>query len=77
MPKARVPARCSGQYADTIAWARRTGRSDLAERLTDLGPPPYADMCPDEPLLAKETGALQLRRLRRWVENGDRWRTDR
>lgn len=46
------------QYADTIAWARRTGRSDLARQLTDLGPPPYADMYTYEPLLANETGAF-------------------
>ncbi|MEH0823663.1 MULTISPECIES: alpha/beta hydrolase [unclassified Micromonospora] len=46
------------QYADTVAWARRTGRSDLARQLTDLGPPPYADMYTYEPLLANETGAF-------------------
>ncbi|NYF57671.1 alpha/beta fold hydrolase [Micromonospora purpureochromogenes] len=46
------------QYADTVAWARRTGRSDLARQLTDRGPPPYADMYSYEPLLANETGAF-------------------
>ncbi|MGN9809735.1 alpha/beta fold hydrolase [Micromonospora sp. BQ11] len=50
------------QYADTIAWARRTGRADLADQLTDLGPPPYPDMYTYEPLLANEAGAFDFDR---------------
>ncbi|MGB2572066.1 alpha/beta fold hydrolase [Micromonospora citrea] len=50
------------QYADTVAWARRTGRADLADQLTDLGPPPYPDMYTYEPLLANEAGAFDFDR---------------
>ncbi|MGS2614555.1 alpha/beta fold hydrolase [Micromonospora sp. LZ34] len=50
------------QYDDTLAWARRTGRADLAKRLTDLGPPPYAGMYDYEPLLANEVGAFDYDR---------------
>jgi proline iminopeptidase len=41
-------------WADTLAWARRTGRSDLADRLEDAGPPPYADMLDYEVALSYE-----------------------
>jgi len=30
-------------YADTLAWAEATGRTDLAAKLRDIGPPPYND----------------------------------
>ncbi len=30
-------------YADTLAWAERTGRNGLAKELRDIGPPPYDD----------------------------------
>ncbi|PWU57519.1 alpha/beta hydrolase [Micromonospora sp. S4605] len=50
------------QYDDTLAWARRTGRADLAQRLADLGPPPYAGMYDYEPLLANEVGAFDYDR---------------
>ncbi|WBB70287.1 alpha/beta hydrolase [Micromonospora sp. WMMD812] len=50
------------QHADTIAWARRTGRADLADRLTALGPPPYDRMYDYEPLLANEAGAFDYDR---------------
>ncbi|MGL4176713.1 MAG: alpha/beta fold hydrolase, partial [Dermatophilaceae bacterium] len=41
-------------WADTLAWARRTGRSDLVAELTELGPPPYADVLDYEPVLSYE-----------------------
>lgn len=50
------------QYADTIAWARRTGRADLADAMTRQGPPPYADIYAYEALLANETGAFDYDR---------------
>ncbi|MFE7632034.1 alpha/beta fold hydrolase [Kocuria sp. NPDC057446] len=31
-------------YAETLAWAERTGETDFAQRLRDNGPPPYTDM---------------------------------
>ena len=31
-------------YADILAWARATGRDDVARRLADQGPPPYDDV---------------------------------
>ena len=31
-------------WEDTLAWAERTGRTDLAETLRRNGPPPYADV---------------------------------
>ena len=46
------------QYDDTLAWARRTGDTTLARKLTDLGPPPYGDLYSYEPLLASEGGAF-------------------
>ncbi|MEU7981389.1 alpha/beta hydrolase [Micromonospora sp. NPDC049081] len=50
------------QYADTVSWARRTGRDDLVRQLTDLGPPPYPDMYHYEPLLANEAAAFDFDR---------------
>ncbi|MEV0152361.1 alpha/beta hydrolase [Micromonospora sp. NPDC050686] len=50
------------QYADTIAWAQRTGRVDLARELTARGEPPYRDMYGYEPLLGNETGAFDFDR---------------
>ncbi|MBY8871146.1 alpha/beta hydrolase [Micromonospora sp. PLK6-60] len=50
------------QYADTVAWARRTGRDELARELTARGAPPYRDMYSYEPLLANETGAFDFDR---------------
>lgn len=38
-------------YADTVSWARETGREDLAAHLTDIGPPPYTDMLHYETVL--------------------------
>ncbi|WP_158319546.1 alpha/beta fold hydrolase [Actinoplanes xinjiangensis] len=40
-------------YADTLAWARRTGDTTLAETLTASGPPPYADILDYEPALTR------------------------
>ncbi|MEW2328268.1 alpha/beta hydrolase [Micromonospora chersina] len=50
------------QYADTLAWARRTGRDDLAERMAAQGPPPYRDIWAYEPLLTNEAGAFAFDR---------------
>lgn len=50
------------QYADTIGWARRTGRAELVRQLTELGPPPYPDMYHYEPLLANEAAAFDFDR---------------
>ncbi|MDO3682362.1 alpha/beta fold hydrolase [Micromonospora sp. C28ISP2-4] len=50
------------QYADTVAWARRTGRTALADRMTAQGPPPYRDVWAYEPLLANEAGAFPVDR---------------
>ncbi|MER7893286.1 alpha/beta hydrolase [Micromonospora sp. NPDC094482] len=50
------------QYADTVAWARRTGRDGLADQLTELGPPPYDRMYAYEALLANEAGAFDYDR---------------
>jgi pimeloyl-ACP methyl ester carboxylesterase len=41
-------------YRDTMQWARETGRGDLVERLTDIGPPPYASILDYEPALSYE-----------------------
>jgi proline iminopeptidase len=41
-------------YRDTLAWAQRTGRTDLAAALTGSGPPPYSDMLDYEPALSHE-----------------------
>ncbi|MEO8969569.1 MAG: alpha/beta hydrolase [Solirubrobacteraceae bacterium] len=38
-------------YADTLAWARRTGHTGLVDTLTANGPPPYADVRKYEPAL--------------------------
>jgi pimeloyl-ACP methyl ester carboxylesterase len=38
-------------YADTLAWARRTGDIALVDKLTKSGPPPYTDMLDYEPTL--------------------------
>lgn len=42
-------------YADTLAWAERTGRNGLAARLRDIGPPPYDDPRDYETALSHET----------------------
>src|SRR5690606_18801853 len=41
-------------YADTLAWARRTGNEGLAATLTRLGPPPYETLLDLEATLANE-----------------------
>ncbi|MFE9654746.1 alpha/beta fold hydrolase [Micromonospora sp. NPDC006431] len=50
------------QYADTLAWARRTGRTGLADRMAVQGPPPYPDIWAYEPLLTNEAGAFAFDR---------------
>jgi len=41
-------------YTDTLAWARSTGRTGLAETLTANGPPPYSDVRDYEPVTLNE-----------------------
>ncbi len=41
-------------YEDTLAWAARTGRDDLATELVDAGPPPYEAMLRYEAALSHE-----------------------
>jgi proline iminopeptidase len=41
-------------YADTLAWAKNTGNSDVVDTLTRLGPPPYASLLDLEATLANE-----------------------
>ncbi len=38
-------------YADLLAWARRTGRDDLAAQVARRGPPPYRDVYDYEPIM--------------------------
>ncbi len=38
-------------YEDTLAWARSRGDTDLAGRLETMGPPPYADVIGDYPVI--------------------------
>jgi pimeloyl-ACP methyl ester carboxylesterase len=42
------------QYADTVAWARSHGDGQLLARLTDVGPPPYANVYGYEPMILNE-----------------------
>ncbi|MBB6472100.1 alpha/beta fold hydrolase [Sphaerisporangium rubeum] len=48
------PAADAAQYQDTLAWARATGKAELARRLVELGPPPYGDGYSYEPMLTSE-----------------------
>lgn len=41
-------------YEDTLAWAEEQGNDDLAQRLRDIGPPPYSDMLDYETALSYE-----------------------
>jgi pimeloyl-ACP methyl ester carboxylesterase len=41
-------------YRDTLAWARETGNTSLAETLRANGPPPYADARLYDPVLSSE-----------------------
>jgi proline iminopeptidase len=41
-------------YRDTLAWAERTGQTELAATLRENGPPPYADALAYEPALSHE-----------------------
>lgn len=41
-------------YDDTLAWAERTGRADLADELRQIGPPPYRDVTNYETVLLHE-----------------------
>jgi proline iminopeptidase len=42
-------------YRDTLAWAKRTGKSGLVARLTESGPPPYASILDYEAAMSYET----------------------
>jgi proline iminopeptidase len=42
-------------YTDALAWARLTGDTSLADRLTSSGPPPYTDMLDYEPALTNDS----------------------
>lgn len=48
------PATDRKYYRDTLAWARETGNSDLADTLTTNGPPPYTDARLYETLVSAE-----------------------
>ncbi|MEO3812941.1 alpha/beta hydrolase [Sphaerisporangium sp. B11E5] len=52
------------QYQETLAWARSSGRAELAKRLTGLGPPPYGDAYSYEPMLTSEPEAFAYDRSR-------------
>ena len=41
-------------YADTLRWARQTGRAGLVDELTAIGPPPYDQMLDYETALSHE-----------------------
>jgi proline iminopeptidase len=41
-------------YRDTLAWARRTGNTELVDTLTRIGPPPYTRVRDYEPTLSHE-----------------------
>lgn len=47
-------------HADTLTWARATGRSGLADQLEDIGPPPYARMLDYETALSYEPDVYPL-----------------
>jgi pimeloyl-ACP methyl ester carboxylesterase len=57
-----VDLRASDQifYTDILAWARSTGRDDVAARLAAQGPPPYRDFWSYEPFLLYENQAYGL-----------------
>ncbi|XVU27680.1 alpha/beta fold hydrolase [Actinoplanes sp. CA-054009] len=44
-------------YDDILAWARATGRDDVAEQLAGQGPPPYRDVWGYEPIMLYENEA--------------------
>ncbi|MFG1997173.1 alpha/beta fold hydrolase [Actinoplanes sp. NPDC048988] len=44
-------------YDDILAWARSTGRDDVAEQLAAQGPPPYGDVWGYEPITLYENEA--------------------
>ncbi|GAB3623617.1 hypothetical protein GCM10027418_17000 [Mariniluteicoccus endophyticus] len=41
-------------HTDTLAWAERTGRTDVVRTLTRNGPPPHREVYPYEPLFSHE-----------------------
>lgn len=48
------PATDQKYYRDTLAWARDTGSTGLADTLTTNGPPPYANVRLYDPVLSAE-----------------------
>jgi proline iminopeptidase len=51
-------------HADILAWARATGKDDLAATLTESGPPPYGRLVDYEPLLLHEKDVYAYDRSR-------------
>jgi pimeloyl-ACP methyl ester carboxylesterase len=45
-------------YEDTLAWARANDDTDLVQRLEAMGPPPYADVIGDYPVIVGPERAL-------------------
>ncbi len=45
-------------YEDTLAWARANDDADLVQRLEAMGPPPYADVIGDYPVIVGPERAL-------------------
>ncbi len=58
-------------YADTIAWAKRTGDSGLVDTLRRNGPPPYKDLWKYEPALSHEHDWNPYPGLDRLEEKGE------
>ena len=46
-----LPASDRLMYDDVLAWARSTGRADVARQLAEQGPPPYPDVWGYEPIM--------------------------
>lgn len=46
--------------ADTLAWARETGRDDLVATLLEIGSPPYDSILDNEPALKWEPEVYPL-----------------
>jgi proline iminopeptidase len=58
-------------YADTLAWAQRTGDSGLVDKLRRIGPPPYKDFWNYEPALSHEHDWNPYPGLDRFEEKGE------
>ena len=58
-------------YADTLAWATRTGDTGLVEELRANGPPPYDELWKYEPALAHEHDWNDYPMIDGFQENGE------